>query len=83
MCDNFDRRDVPALVNIQGRDRDIGQQELLCLLESLWYQRQMSLLESSPDKHPEEALIGFRALPRSFVFCWQVREQSSARHTAL
>ena len=71
---------MPALVNVQGRDRNISQQELLRLLEGLWYHRQMSLLESSPDQHPEEALIGFRALPRSFVLCWQVGEQSSARH---
>ena len=63
---------MPAFVNIHGGDRNISQQELLGLLEGLWYQRQMSLLQSRPDEHPEEALIGLCALPRRFVLCWQV-----------
>ena len=72
-------RDMPALINIVGGDGHIGQQVLLRLLKSVWHHWQMTLLKGGPDEHPEEAVIGFCALPCSLVLCWQVREQSSAQ----
>ena len=74
-------RSMPALVNILGRDGHICQQVLLRLLEGLRHHWQVTLLESGPDKHPEEAVIGFCTLSGSFVFGWQVQKQSSAKHS--
>ena len=70
---------MPALVNILGRDGHVGLQVLLRLLKGVCHHRQMALLEGSPYEYPEEAVIGFCALPGSLVLCRQVREQSPAQ----
>jgi len=70
---------APALFSFLGRNRHISLEALLCHLESIRDQGQMALLERAPDKHSEEPVICFCALPSSYVLSWQMLEQSSAQ----